>query len=149
MTNATGGLQRPEWPRPAASAAIFRGGQVLLVVRGKGALTGLWSLPGGHIEPGETAIAAAHREVLEETGIAADVVGLVGIHDALIRNPAGVLTAHYVIAVHYGRWQTGEPHAASDAADSRFVAMADLDQLQLTDGAQRLILRAHHLLTAP
>ena len=62
-------LMRPEWPRPAASAAIFRDGQVLIAERGKGALRGTWSLPGGHIEPGETAMAAA----LQEEGIA--VVG--------------------------------------------------------------------------
>ena len=50
----------PQWPRAAASAAIFRGQEVLLVRRGKGGpLAGLWSLPGGHIEPGEPARAAA------------------------------------------------------------------------------------------
>ena len=58
-------LQRAAaWPRCAASAAIFRGSTVLLVQRSKGALRGLWSLPGGHIEAGETARAAAVRERL-------------------------------------------------------------------------------------
>ena len=51
------------WPRCGASAAIFRGAEVLLVQRGKGALSGLWSLPGGHIEPGERTQDAALREV--------------------------------------------------------------------------------------
>jgi 8-oxo-dGTP diphosphatase len=51
------------WPRCAASAAIFRAGKVLLVERGSGALKGRWSLPGGHIEPGERAAGAAAREV--------------------------------------------------------------------------------------
>ena len=49
----------PEWPRCAASAAIFRGSMVLLVQRGKGALKGLWSLPGGHIEPVPNRLAEA------------------------------------------------------------------------------------------
>ena len=59
-------LKRPEWPRPAASAIIFRGASVLIVERGKGALPGTWSLPGGHIEPGEKASEAAVRELFEE-----------------------------------------------------------------------------------
>src|SRR5215470_13732542 len=61
------------WPRCGASAAVFRGEAVLLIVRAKGALKGLWSLPGGHIEPGETARAAALREVREETAVEADI----------------------------------------------------------------------------
>jgi ADP-ribose pyrophosphatase YjhB (NUDIX family) len=64
-------LTRPTWPRPAASAAIFRDGLVLLVERGKGALQGTWSLPGGHVEPGERALAAALREVGDVTGVVA------------------------------------------------------------------------------
>ena len=59
------------WPRCAASAAVLRGREVLLVERAKGALAGYWSLPGGHIEPGETARSAALREVREETGVEA------------------------------------------------------------------------------
>ena len=56
-------MSDPVFPRGAASAAIFRGDDVLLIQRGKGALKGCWSLPGGHIEPGEPARDAALREV--------------------------------------------------------------------------------------
>ena len=71
--------------KPAASAAVFRGGAVLIVQRGAGALKGMWSLPGGHIEAGETARAAALREVNEETGVTAEAAGLVDVHDALVQ----------------------------------------------------------------
>jgi 8-oxo-dGTP diphosphatase len=145
MTAAQAQLTRPGWPRPAASAAVFRGDSVLLVLRGAGAMSGRWSLPGGHIEPGERAIDAARREVLEETGVTADLAGIVGVHDALIRDVAGVLTAHYVIAVHYGVWLNGEAVAATDAADARFVALAEIGAFRLTDGAEALICRANDL----
>jgi 8-oxo-dGTP diphosphatase len=130
------------WPRCAASAAIFRGDAVLLVERGKGALAGMWSLPGGHIEPGETARAAALREVREETGIEADIDGFVDIHDAIIRAADGGLRAHYVIAVFCGRWRAGEPQPACDARAARFVPVEDLSAYPLTDGAAAIIARA-------
>ena len=130
------------WPRCGASAAIFRGEAVLLIVRAKGALKGLWSLPGGHIEPGETARAAAQREVLEETAVDADIDALVDVHDVILRNGAGALSAHYLIAVLCGRWRRGEPNAGSDASLARFVPMGDVEGLPLTDGAAALIRRA-------
>jgi 8-oxo-dGTP diphosphatase len=142
----------PGWPRCAASAAIFRGVSVLLVQRGRGALRGRWSLPGGHIEPGERATAAALREVREETGVEAELAGLVDVHDVILRQPDGSLLAHYLIAVFCGRWLRGEPRPGDDEIAARFVPIADLDDAEryrLTDGAAALIRRAEAQLQAP
>lgn len=138
-------LRRPGWPRPAASMAVFRGGSVLLVQRGKAPSAGLWSLPGGHIEPGETAVAAAVREVMEETGVAVEVKGLVGVHDSFIRAGDGRLIAHYVLAVYGGLWRSGEPLASSDVAAARFVAVDNLAAYDLTQGASALINQARSM----
>lgn len=130
------------WPRCGASAAIFRGAEVLLVERGKGPLRGLWSLPGGHIEPGEMARDAALREISEETGIEAQLSGLLDIHEVLRHDADGRLTAHYLLVVFFGRWVGGEPAAGDDAAAARFVPMAAVGSLPLTDGAASFIHRA-------
>jgi ADP-ribose pyrophosphatase YjhB (NUDIX family) len=143
MTGESQAVRRaPDWPRCGASAAIFREDAVLLIERAKGALKGRWSLPGGHIEPGETARAAAVREVHEETGVEADMVGLVDIHDVILRGADGVLVAHYLITVFCGRWRAGEPAASSDASAARFVRIGDIESFPLTDGAAQLIRRA-------
>lgn len=134
------------WPRAGASAAIFHGGSVLLVKRGKGPWRGLWSLPGGHIEPGETARAAAAREIREETGLSVEILGLADVHDVIMRNARGALSAHYVLAVFYGRCLSAEPVAASDCEDARFVPLTELKDYVLTEGAGQLINQAADLL---
>lgn len=139
---------KPFWPRAAASAAVFRGDRVLLVQRAQGAAQGRWSLPGGKIEPGETARAAAVREVMEETTIEVQIVGLLDVHDVINRGADGSLTAHYVLSVFYGGAGAGEPVACSDAAVARFVALAELDRYQLTDSAARLICEGYRRFTS-
>ena len=133
------------WPRCGVSAIIFRGDEVLLVERGKGALKGRWSPPGGHIEAGERVRQAALREVREETGIEAAIGGLVDVHEVLLHAPDGQLAAHYLLAVFWGTWRAGEPGAGSDAAAARFVAMDQIEAYHLTDEAERLIRRAREL----
>ena len=133
----------PPWPRCGASAAIFRGSSVLLIERGKGALQGYWSLPGGHIEAGETARAAALREVREETGVDAAIDALVDVHDVLRHAEGdGRLIAHYVVVVFAGRWLAGEPVAGSDAAQARFVPVEHIDALATTDALPDIVRRA-------
>ena len=133
------------WPRCGVSAIVFRGREVLLIERAKGALQGRWSPPGGHIEPGERAAAAAVREVREETGVEVAIAGLVDLHEVVLHGPDQKLSAHYLLAVHWGRWLGGEPVARSDARVARFVPTGDIEAHPLTDGAARLIRRAWEL----
>jgi 8-oxo-dGTP diphosphatase len=143
------GEQTPLWPRGAASAAIFRGDEVLLIERGKeGPFRGLWSLPGGRIEPGEPVRAAVLREVREETGVVAELVGVLDIHDVIRRHPAGDLASHYLLAVFYGRWISGAPVAGDDATAARFVPLDAVHELHMTDGAADLVRRAAELMRA-
>ena len=124
----------------------MRNNNVLIVERGKGSLPGLWSLPGGHIEVGETARAAAQREVMEETGIRVQIHDIVDVHDVIIRDTGGILTAHYVLSIYFGVWQSGEPQAASDARTARFVNPDDLAQYSMTPRVAEFVTRARILL---
>jgi 8-oxo-dGTP diphosphatase len=130
------------WPRAGASIAVVREESVLLVERGKPPLAGVWSLPGGHIEPGETAAAAALRELREETGICADLAGLIDISDVIQHDRLGRLEAHYLLAVYWARWQSGRPAAASDARRARFVPVRALDSYPLTPRTRTFAQRA-------
>ena len=119
---------------------------MLLIERGKGALRGHWSLPGGHVEPGEPVRAAAQREVLEETGVVMAVLGLADVHDVIIHTSDGKLSAHYILSVFFGVWISGDVVARSDAAAARFVPLGALSAYKMTDGAVEIIARAADLL---
>lgn len=148
MTHPIGQPQRAEnhWPKAAASAAIYRDdGKLLIGLRGKDPRRRLWSLPGGHIEPGETAGNAALREVHEETGIKAELLGLVDINDVIMRRDDGSLRAHYLLTIFYGRWLTGEPVGADDCLEARFVSLDEIDRLETTDRLMHFARLSHQL----
>lgn len=108
-------------PVPAVGVVVLRGEEVLLVRRGTPPRLGQWSLPGGRIEWGETAQAAALRELKEETGVDADLLGLVEVVDAVFTSrTSGDVTRHYLLVDFAARWTGGEPVAGDDAADARF-----------------------------
>ena len=66
-------------------------GYVLLVERGWEPYVGMWALPGGHVDAGETSRAAAARELAEEAGVyaAAEELTLVSVFDEPGRDPRG------------------------------------------------------------
>jgi ADP-ribose pyrophosphatase YjhB (NUDIX family) len=130
------------WPKLGASIAVFRDGRVLIVERAKPPLAGVWSLPGGQVEPGEAAADAALRELAEETGVTAQLLGLAGAREIIRRAGDGSIEAHYVVLAHAGLWRAGEPVPRSDVSAARFVAPADLDHYRMTEGAAEIIRRA-------
>lgn len=135
-----------QWPRPAVSVAVFRDGKVLLAQRAKPPLTGVWSLPGGRVEAGEKARAAAERELMEETGVTADLKGVADVADVILRHDDGSIRAQYVITAFYGVWTGGEPRPESDCMGVEWVAPEDLAGRDMTEGTASIIERAVILL---
>jgi len=136
----------PKRPIPAVGVACFRGDDVLLIRRGQPPRVGEWSIPGGRIEWGEAAAAAALRELREETGVDAELVGLVDVVDGLFRARSdGIVWGHYVLIDYAARWIAGEARAGDDAAEAQFVAPDALAALPLWDETRRIIAAARAL----
>ncbi len=104
-------------------------GRLLLIKRGHEPGAGLWSLPGGRIEPGETDQQAVARELLEETGLRVTCGRLVGTAELPGLDGAVIDVRDYVAVV-----TGGELAAGDDAADVCWVSAADLARLPLTEG---------------
>ncbi|WP_428032351.1 NUDIX hydrolase [Ancylobacter sp.] len=139
----------PNTLRPvlATSAAVFRDGRVLLARRGREPSRGLWTLPGGRVEPGETLAAAAAREVMEEVGVTCHVLGVAGALDILQRDPAGALVGHFVVVSHAARWVGGEPAIGPEAEEVGWFLPAALPP-ETTEGLAGIVEAAYLLARA-
>ena len=114
------------FPRPTAGVVCLRGREILLIKRGNPPRQGQWSLPGGRIEWGETSEAAALRELVEETGVEAELLGLIDVVDGIMTSrETGAVTRHYIMVDYAARWLSGEPVAGDDAADARFFSLEE------------------------
>ncbi|MBU8905385.1 NUDIX domain-containing protein [Desertibacillus haloalkaliphilus] len=78
----------------AAAGIVIKDGKWLVVKKKYGGLKGLWSLPAGFVNHGETVDQAAIREVKEETGIETEVIDLVGLRTGVIE---GIYSDNLVI----------------------------------------------------
>lgn len=104
-------------------------GRILLVRRGQGRAVGSWSIPGGHVEPGETVAEAVVREVQEETG-------LVGVCDELIGWVERIDEDGHLVIFDFGVTVLGStvPVPGSDAAEAAWVPTVDAEVLPLAPG---------------
>ena len=130
------------WRNPGVGAAVLvrdASGRVLLVRRGPGATrSGLWSIPAGFVDYGEEVRAAAARELLEETGLMAEIGAV--IHAASNFHDPAKLT----IGIWFEGRVTGGVLGAGDDADAAgYFSLHELPPLAFdTDVALLARLRA-------
>jgi len=116
-------------PVVAVGAIVYdASGRVLLVQRGRPPGEGMWTVPGGKLEHGETLPQAVAREVREETGLVVEVGTLACVVERMGDD------YHFVILDYVARVIGGSLVAGSDARAARFVDEAELSRLPLTDG---------------
>jgi 8-oxo-dGTP diphosphatase len=126
-----------------ASVILLARDAVLMVRRSRPPFRDVWSFPGGRLEPGESAEAAARRELLEETGIVAGDLVLVGAFDPIGRDTP------FHLSVFAGLSEKRDVTVGSDAAEAAFVPLGAVAGLPHTKGAVGWIARAAMALRAP
>ena len=130
-------------PTVAVGCFVFDDrGALLLIERGKPPGLGLWTIPGGRVEYGESLVDACQREVLEETGITVVIGEMVTIFEPVTAD------FHYVIIDYLGSVAAGsrpEPIAGDDAADARWITRAELLTMPLTTGLLPVVEQAWSL----
>ena len=118
----------PIQPKLAVGAVVFKDQKVLLVKRGKAPAKGVWAIPGGSVELGETLKQAAEREVLEETGIRIKAGDPVYSFEIIDRDKNGKVQFHYYIVDLNAEYGDGEVTPGDDADDAAWVSADDLNK---------------------
>ena len=105
---------------------------VVLIRRGTDPYEGMWALPGGFVEVGETVENAAVREAKEETNLDVEIERLVGVYSDPDRDPRG----HNVSVTFLARITGGDPEAATDADE---VAILDPSEVELAFDHRKIL----------
>ena len=135
----------PDRPVVGIGAVVIRDGRVLLIRRGVAPGRGLWAVPGGSLELGETLQQGAEREILEETGITIRAREPIYAFDFFERDPDGRIRFHFVIVDLAADYIRGDVKGADDALEARWLAPGDLDHLPVSKNTLKLLQAAGYI----
>lgn len=125
---------------PAASILVLKDNKAVIVKRGKAPSRGLWALPGGKQETGETLGQTARRELLEETGLVATNITFLRRLEPVSIDENGVSIRKYELSVFMVDAFKGSLSAGDDAEQAIWVGAHELDQYQYSAGSKALLL---------
>lgn len=139
------GRSYPSRPVAGVGAIVLDGERVLLAQRANEPQRGMWSIPGGGVELGETLVEGVRREVREETGLDVRVGELVEVLERIQRDDEGEVEYHYVLADYLCEPVGGQLTAGDDAAAVRWVDRCGVSDLPMTPGTPAVIEKAFRL----
>lgn len=136
----------PSRPLVGIGIVVLKPDHVLLIRRGKPPNVGMWSLPGGAQELGETAEETARRELLEEAGLTVGPLHLAANVDSIDRDADGSIRYHYTILDFAAAWTGGEPRAGGDVTAAEWAPLDALGGYALWPEAHRVIAISRRIL---
>ena len=129
----------PNTPQVGVGAIVIKNNKILLIKRGIPPSKGLWAIPGGCLELGETLPEAAEREIKEETGINIQAKHPVYTFDIIYRDDEGNVQWHYVVVDFLADYISGEPKGADDAVDARWLAWEELKEMPVSQNTLKVL----------
>ena len=132
----------PDRPILAVSAVVWRAGRFVGVRRARPPAQGVFTLPGGGVEAGETLKQAVERELREETGLVIEPIDLAGHREVIMRDAEGRVARHFVILAFAARWREGELTLNEELAEALWIDAGELAGLPTTEGLAEIVAAA-------
>ncbi|MBS7606217.1 NUDIX hydrolase [Candidatus Bathyarchaeota archaeon] len=131
----------PEMPLIGVGAVVQMDNKILLIQRANEPGRGLWSIPGGLLEVGETLKEAAKREVEEETGIPVEIGELIDVVENIIMDEDGRVKFHYVLIDFRAKplSEKTEIKPSSEVLEARWFTPEEIKNIPLTRTAKLLL----------
>lgn len=131
----------PEMPLIGVGAVVQLNDRILLIRRANDPGRGLWSIPGGLVEVGETLRDAAKREVEEETGVTVKIGDLLDVIENIVCDESGRVKFHYILVDFKAEPLSGniEITPSSEALEAGWFTPEEIRELPLTQTARRLL----------
>jgi 8-oxo-dGTP diphosphatase len=133
--------QYPALPISSVGVVIRKGGRILLVKRGKDPNKGMWSIPGGAIELGETIYEAGAREVLEECNVKIKIERVLDAAENIVKDGNGRVRFHYAIIDLLAGYAGGRLKARTDAAECGWFTPEEAAGMSLTPALRAMFVR--------
>jgi len=131
----------PETPLVGVGAVVRADNKILLIRRANEPGKGLWSIPGGLVEVGETLRDAVAREVEEETGMKIEVGKLIDVVENIVRDEDGRVKFHYILVDFEAKPITGKMdiHPSPEALEARWFTPEEIRGIPITNTAKLLL----------
>ena len=135
----------PDRTLVGVGAVILKAGKVLLILRRHPPNAGLWSLPGGLIELGESPAEAIEREVREETGLRVHVKGVLNVGTELLRDSKGKVEYHFVLIDYAAKPIAGRVRLNAESSAFGWFSQDEIDRLDATKGTREVLKKSFAL----
>ncbi len=139
MSNDKNQNAYPVTPKVGVGAIVLHEGKILLVKRGIAPGKGLWAIPGGTLQLGESMKACAARELLEETGITASIGECVYVFDLIERDETGRILFHFVVVDFAASYVSGEAEGADDAEEAGWFTPEELSSMSVSGNTMKVL----------
>jgi mutator protein MutT len=134
--------QYPAEPIVGVGGIVLDADRVLLVKRGREPLKGVWSIPGGKLEVGETLCQGVRRELQEEAALEVRVLAMVEVVERITRDADGRIAYHFVLLDFLCERVSGEARAGDDVDEVAWVERVRIGEYKTTEGAPAVIEKA-------
>jgi ADP-ribose pyrophosphatase YjhB (NUDIX family) len=132
----------PHQPLVGVAAVVWDGGRLVLVRRDKPPAEGVWSIPGGLIEIGETAEEALRREIWEECSLRITVGPILMLFQPIERDANRLVRYHFVVIDFFAHYVSGDLRSGDDAREARWVRPDELSAHELLPATRSVIAMA-------